>query len=277
MKSIEMRRSLPRALALATLALFLLQACSSKSTYSTSPPYGSSYGRATPPAAKAWEASLGRPSAVPISSGALLRQVNVQQRFIPDGRYGRRYDRPMTPRYITIHSTQNYSGDAWDHALALQRGKLRGGTYGYMCWHYTVQQDVVVQHLPTNKRGEHADFDGPGNRYSIGIEMCEHRGNSRARTIERTAMLTAALMRTHNIPLSNVVPHYHWPRYKYDNPHKDCPHFLLDNGRPGPTWNWFLSRVKHHYDRTEPGRKLASSARASEQKSHGPALVSLSR
>ena len=34
--------------------------------------------------------------------------------------------------------------------------------------------------MPTNEQGEHADFDGPGNRYSIGIEMCENRGNNRA-------------------------------------------------------------------------------------------------
>jgi N-acetylmuramoyl-L-alanine amidase len=134
-----------------------------------------------------WEGARSQASAAPISSADLLRELHVTQRYIPEGCYGRRYDRPMTPRYITIHSTQNYSGDAWDHALALQRGKLRGGTCGYLCWHYTVQDDAVVQHLPTNERGEHADFDGPGNRYSIGIEMCEHRGNNRAQTIEQTA------------------------------------------------------------------------------------------
>ena len=201
------------------------------------------------------EASLGRPSATPISAGELMRQVNITKRYIPRGRYGRRYNISMDPRYITIHSTQNYSGDAWRHALALQRGKLRGGKYGYMCWHFTVQEDVVLQHLPTNKRGEHADYDGPGNKYSIGVEMCEHRGNSRERTVERTAMLTASLMRTYDIPLKNVVPHYHWPRPGTSKPHKNCPHFLLDNGRPGRTWQWFLGRVKLHYDRTEPPRR----------------------
>ena len=45
---------------------------------------------------------------------------------------------------------------------------------------------VAIQHMPVNEQGEHADFDGPGNRLSIGIEMCEHRGSNRSATIERT-------------------------------------------------------------------------------------------
>lgn len=173
----------------------------------------------------------------------------MRRSFIPRGRYGRRKYRPMNPTYITIHSTQNYSGDAWAHAKALSRGALRGGTIGYLCWHFTVQDDVVVQHIPTSERGEHADFDGPGNRNSIAIEMCEHRGNNQAQTIDRTARLTASLMYYHKIPLSHVVPHYHWPRAGYSPANKDCPHFLLENGRPGPTWEWFKNRVAQHYQR----------------------------
>lgn len=176
----------------------------------------------------------------------------MRRSYIPRGRYGRRQYRPMTPSYITIHSTQNYSGDAWAHAKALNRGALRGGTIGYLCWHFTVQDDVVVQHIPTSERGEHADFDGPGNRTSIAIEMCEHRGNNQAQTIDRTAQLTASLMYYHKIPLSHVVPHYHWPREGYSPAHKDCPHFLLENGRPGATWEWFLNRVNQHYKRISP-------------------------
>jgi len=155
----------------------------------------------------------------------------------------------MNARYITIHSTQNYTGDAYAHAKALSRGALKGGTYGYLCWHFTVQDSVAIQHMPTNERGEHADFTGPGNTYSIGIEMAEHKGNNMPRTLDKTAQLAASLMYYHDIPIQNVVPHYHWPRYQYKTPHKACPHFLMDNGRPGPTWRWFRSRVDAHYQR----------------------------
>lgn len=189
------------------------------------------------------------------SPAALYREVNVKKSYIPNGRYARKYKRRLRPKYITIHSTQNYSSgaDAWRHAKALNGGKLRaykrkgGNRIGYLTWHYTVDQSVAVQHLPCNEQGEHADFDGPGNNTSIAIEMCENRGNNRAATIERTAKLTAWLMKEYNIPLRRVVPHYHWARKGLSKPHKNCPHFLLDHGRPGAKWQWFLAKVNKHY------------------------------
>ena len=187
------------------------------------------------------------------SASQVFRELNVKRMYIPKGRHGRWKHRPMRARYITIHSTQNYSGDAYDHARALINGKLRarmrkgGNRIGYLTWHFTVQDNVCIQHLPTNEQGEHADFDGPGNNYSIAIEMCEHRGNNLNATIERTAKLTAHLMYRHRIPLQNVVPHYHWPRRGYNPPNKNCPHFLLENGRPGRKWQGFLNKVRGYY------------------------------
>ena len=207
-----------------------------------------------------WQAKLGNvPVDRKVQPEAMLREVNLKQDMIPKKTYGRRYFRPMNVRYITIHSTQNPTGGAYNHALALKRGALRatkrkGGTrIGFLTWHFTVQDDLAIQHLPTNEQGEHADFDGPGNNYSIGIEMCEHRGNDLARTIDKTAKLAAFLMYEHRVPLSRVVPHYHWPRRGAKPPNKDCPHFLLENGRPGATWKWFLNRVQAHHSRLVAG------------------------
>ena len=189
------------------------------------------------------------------SASSLYREVNVKKSYIPKGRHARKYKRTLRPKYITIHSTQNFSSgaDAWRHCKALNNGKLRaykrkgGNRIGYLTWHYTVDQNVAVQHLPCNEQGEHADFDGPGNNTSLAIEMCEHRGNNRSATIERTAKLTAWLMKEYNIPLRRVVPHYHWARKGLSKPHKNCPHFLLDNGRPGAKWQWYLAKVNKHY------------------------------
>lgn len=191
-----------------------------------------------------------------MTSSQLLRQVNLNKDYIPYGRHARKYRRKMTPRYITIHSTQNYSAtaDAWQHSKALKNGKLRaykrkgGNRIGYLVWHYTIDEDRVVQHLPDNEQGEHADFDGPGNNYSLGLEMCENSGNSRSATVERTAKLTAYLMKQHGIPIRNVVPHYHWPRAGSKTPNKNCPHFLLDNGRPGAKWRAYQSKVMGYYN-----------------------------
>lgn len=150
----------------------------------------------------------------------------------------------MNPTYITIHSTQNWSqgADADRHALALKRNAL-----GKLSWHYTTDDRHAVQHLPTNEQGNHADYDGPGNKYSIGIEMCENPGNNREQTTDRTAKLTAWLMHKHGIPLNRVVPHYRWPRMGKNPANKNCPHFLLDNGRPGPKWQGFLRQVDGYY------------------------------
>lgn len=219
------------------VTLLILVSCNTKQ-----PQTGSSKGQI-------WERHLGAVANAPLHPGEAQKELNLKVDLIPEGKYGRRLSREMTPRYITIHSTQNYTGDAHAHAKALNRGALRGGVCGYLCWHFTVQGDTVVQHLPTSERGEHADFDGPGNRYSIGIEMCEHKGNDQLATLERTAKLTASLMYHHQIPIENVRAHYHWPREGYSTPNKNCPHFLLENGQPGTTWRWFVGRVQRHHQR----------------------------
>ncbi len=178
----------------------------------------------------------------------------IVRAHIPKGQHGRWRTRPMRPRYLTIHSTQNFGrgADARSHAELLQRGSLRGSknSLGYITWHYTVDDRSIYQSLPDNEQGQHADYEGPGNRQSIGIEMCENLGNHRARTVDNTARLVAALMRRHRIPLSHVVPHQHWRMIRHadgrDLGHKNCPHFLLDDGKPGAKWQAFLERVESY-------------------------------
>ncbi len=197
---------------------------------------------------------------VPLQGGsvrpaALLREVSLKSDMVARGTYARKVVRPMNPRYITIHSTENRDAGAAKHALALKRGTLRSGKHpggnriGFLIWHFTVDDHVAIQHMPTNEQGEHADFDGPGNRLSIGIEMCENRGNNWQVTLDRSAKLAAYLMWRNHIPLGNVVPHYHWPRHGKHPPNKNCPHLLLENGRPGAKWRGFLNRVNFHYQR----------------------------
>ena len=190
-----------------------------------------------------------------VSADALLREVHLKVDMVARGTHGRKVVRPMTPRYITIHSTENKDANAALHALALKRGTLRsaqrpgGNRIGYLIWHFTVDDGVAIQHMPLSEQGEHADFNGPGNRLSIGIEMCENRGNNWPVTLERSAKLAAYLMYRYHIPLANVVPHYHWPRHGKNPPNKNCPHLLLDHGRPGAKWRTFLNRVNFHYHR----------------------------
>jgi len=192
-----------------------------------------------------------------ISTSRMMRDVQLKVDLVPKGTHGRKVVRPMRPRYITIHSTQNWTAGAERHSLALKRGALRspkrrgGNRIGYLIWHFTVDEKMAIQHMPTSEQGEHADFGGPGNLYSIGIEMCEERGSNIRATVERTAKLTAVMMKQKGIPLKNVVPHYHWPRRGKTPANKNCPHFLLDNGKPGRKWKAFQSKVNYYYQRLE--------------------------
>jgi N-acetylmuramoyl-L-alanine amidase len=176
-----------------------------------------------------------------------------EQNIIPPGECGRPLHRPMRPTFITIHSTDNTSrsADALNHALAMNKGlRSRHNRTGFLTWHFTVDDHSIYQSLPTNETGEHADYEGQGNRSSIGIEMCVNRGSNRGSTIDRTAQLTARLMRQYDIPLNHVVPHMHWRMIRYsdgrDLGFKKCPRILLDGGRLGPKWSAFMAKVSFY-------------------------------
>jgi N-acetylmuramoyl-L-alanine amidase len=208
------------------------------------------------------EESKKKPSAeatdIVIVAPATWKGYTVNRDLVPAGKFSRELMEPMNPRYVTIHSTQNIApgADALAHAKAQRQGKLKTthNRLGYLAWHFTVDQADAIQSLPCNERGQHADFEGPGNAYSIGIEMCEHAKNDRAKTLDRTARLCALLMAEYQIPLQHIVPHSHWPRIRDDKKdigHKNCPHFLLENGKPGKKWQIFLGQVLKHY-KTHP-------------------------
>ncbi len=178
-----------------------------------------------------------KPSGAPLikrSPRQLLKECNICPMMMPKASPLRQRSSRMKPRFITMHNTENPSADAMQHARALCNGALRCN------WHYTVDPYVTMQHIPLNETGRHADRGGPGDMYSIGIEMCEKRGQSIVKTFDRAAKLAAYTMYAYNIPLRNVVPHYYWTG-------KRCPHLLLDNGRPGFKWSWFISRVDYYY------------------------------
>lgn len=180
----------------------------------------------------------------PRSVSQMKSEVRIRREFMSPSCYARRHSKPMKPRFITIHSTANRTAGAMQHRKALGNGAL-----GKLNWHFTVDQYMAVQNIPLNETGRHADKGGPGDRYSIGIEMCENesRGRNYPRTWDRAAKLTATLMKEFDISLRNVVPHYFWTR-------KNCPEPLLEGGRPGYKWAWFKSRVDYYYRCINNGR-----------------------
>jgi N-acetylmuramoyl-L-alanine amidase len=185
------------------------------------------------------------------------RLPGVRLALLPPNVHGRLIGRTMRPRFITIHSTENIGATADTHARYLtvkgkrSRNNPRFGRSGWVVWHFTVDDREVVEHLLPTEQGDHADYGGPGDRQSIGIEICEFRDRVRqAAAIDRAARLAAILADRYQIPTSGIVPHMHWPRW--DFPHgKSCPRILLERDRQAPggwrtglKWDRFIARVK---------------------------------
>ena len=158
--------------------------------------------------------------------------VQITQDHIPKGRRNRP-GLTMTPKYITVHDTANIQAgaNAAAHARYLKNtpGLLAG-------WHFTICSKAIYQHLPLNEVGWQAGdgTNGPGNRQSIGIEICENKDGNRAKAEANAAWLTAKLLKDFNLPVTAVKQHFDWSG-------KNCPRAL--RGRSGG-WQGFLDQVR---------------------------------
>lgn len=163
-----------------------------------------------------------------------MSNVKIVKDYIPKGRN----NRPgflMVPQFITIHDTGNTNTGA----DAVVHGRyLRGATANNMpvSWHFTVDDRIIVQHLPVDETGWHAGdgFNGPGNRTSIGIEICMNRDGDRTKAERNAAWLVAHLFKTIHFSLAfqDVMrQHFHWSG-------KNCPSVL--RGRQNG-WRDFLA------------------------------------
>ncbi|MBC9786745.1 N-acetylmuramoyl-L-alanine amidase [Heliobacterium chlorum] len=169
--------------------------------------------------------------------------VNITQDFVSRGAKNRP-GYTMTPAFITVHNTGNSSAgaDAAGHAAFI---KSPGA--GTTSWHFTVDDHQIIQHIPTNENAWHAGdgANGPGNRTSIGIEICENSDGNLAQAEANAIDLIIDLMKQYNIPLTNVVPHQHWTG-------KYCPHLIL------PRWDAFIASIAKRQQEREIADKLAT-------------------
>lgn len=168
--------------------------------------------------------------------------LNLEENFVPAGRQNRS-GVIIVPKFITIHNTDNPNAGA--DARAHGRFLINTGHYmlkgnkHWVSWHYSVDDNRVVKHLPGNEKAFHAVN---GNGQSIGIEVCMNQGINQAKAFLNAARLCAVLLfdsKTLNKDVKKVVPHKFWTG-------KDCPRLLLDNGNVlGKKWNDFLRMIQH--------------------------------
>ena len=159
-------------------------------------------------------------------------ELHLIEKFLPV-KARNRPGTPLSPRYITIHHTDNSGphADAIAHAnyLLSLEARLRN-----VSWHYTVDDQCVVKHIPTGEVAWHAG-SRQGNTSSIGIEICQHQDIDFNAAYERAAQLAALVANAYQLPEDCIVPHRRWNG-------KDCPH-LLFAGNAGWDWNRFVQRI----------------------------------
>ncbi|MDI6790927.1 MAG: S8 family serine peptidase, partial [Thermodesulfobacteriota bacterium] len=173
-------------------------------------------------------------------------KVPIIEDFIPKGRK----NRPgiiVPKRYCTIHITDNFNrgADAISHGNYLKR---TAAAQKPVSWAYTVDDKRIVKHLPIGEVAYHAGdgYNGTGNRESIGVEICCHKGIDQAKAYRNAAWLVAHLqaevptllpfpenIRPGNIA-GGVAQHNRWNG-------KNCPSLLrkTPNG-----WTDFLEQVE---------------------------------
>ncbi|MBO0959573.1 N-acetylmuramoyl-L-alanine amidase [Neobacillus sp. MM2021_6] len=157
--------------------------------------------------------------------------MNIVQRLIPTKFKDTRSGIKLTPKYITIHETDNpgWGANAEAHARLQEGGNSREAS-----WHLQVDDSQVIQSIPFNEVAWAAgDSDGPGNMSSIHIEICVNSDGDYKKAVKNTAEVTRQLMVQFNIPIANVVQHNHWMG-------KNCPRYLR-SGEKGIRWNDFIN------------------------------------
>ena len=150
---------------------------------------------------------------------------------------------PMKPKYITIHNTANTGkgANAAAHANLLYNQSINGDRTA--SWHFTVDNKEIYQSLPLDEIGYHAgDGSGPGNRSSIGIEICENKDGNYLQGEQHAAELTAYLLHKFDLPLSSVKPHQAFSG-------KFCPARILERNNG---WNNYMSKVEKAYNSMTP-------------------------
>ncbi|MBC9785908.1 N-acetylmuramoyl-L-alanine amidase [Heliobacterium chlorum] len=176
--------------------------------------------------------------------------IEIIQDILPKGAKNRP-GYSMKPTFITVHNTGNAANGA---NAAGHNAFIKSASAGTTSWHFTVDEKEIYQHLPITENAWHAGDggNGPGNRTSIGIEICENADGNEAKGEENAKDLICKLMMENNIPLENIVPHKHWTG-------KECPHVIL------PHWDSFIAGVKERVD-AENVRNAEEQAKAAAQK-----------
>jgi N-acetylmuramoyl-L-alanine amidase len=152
--------------------------------------------------------------------------------------YNRRPGLPLVPEYITVHSTGNPGSTArQERAWLINPANKRTAS-----WHICIDEREAVEAIPLGEVAWHAGDggNGPGNRKSIAIEICE--SGDRVKTLENAAELVAELLRRLNLGTERLRRHWDWSG-------KACPRILMADNWAG--WEKFKLEVEKRLNNPE--------------------------
>ncbi|WP_432339318.1 N-acetylmuramoyl-L-alanine amidase [Bacillus tequilensis] len=149
--------------------------------------------------------------------------IAVKKNLVSEAKYALKCPNPMAAEYITIHNTYN------DASAANEVSYMIGNTSS-TSFHFAVDEKEVRQGIPTDRNAWHTGdgTNGPGNRKSIGVEICYSKsGGAKYYAAEKLAIkFVAQLLKERGWGIDRVRKHQDWSG-------KYCPHRILDEGR----WN----------------------------------------
>ncbi len=152
-------------------------------------------------------------------------------------------NRPMTPEYLTIHSTGNLKSTAQNERDNLNRA----GNISSTGFHIAVDEEQAIECIPLDMIAYHAGdgTNGPGNTKTIGIEICE--SGNREKTIQNAVELIARMLRERNWGIEKLRRHFDWSG-------KNCPRILNYNNWEG--WDTFKLQVEEKLKEANKEKKL---------------------
>jgi N-acetylmuramoyl-L-alanine amidase len=197
----------------------------------TPPPPGP--GPAPAPNTKAW--------AVAGSDQKLILPDDIvfTQRILPAGQTNQRPGNPMTPWFVTRHDTGNAAAgaNAANQVQWLFNGAPGGDdAQGKVGFHFASDDHEIIQAVPINENAWHAGDggNGPGNRSSIGNELCVNDGRNVAKAERNAAALDAGLLTLIGQPIAALRTHLSWVGPSGHH----CPASLL------PKWDAYVAQVQ---------------------------------
>ncbi|MED1742103.1 N-acetylmuramoyl-L-alanine amidase [Bacillus swezeyi] len=146
--------------------------------------------------------------------------ISVRKNLVASSKHSLKCPYSMNAKYITFHNTANDASAANEIAYMVRNNNE-------VSYHFAVDDKEVVQGLPTNRNAWHCgDRNGPGNRSSIGVEVCYSKsGGAKYKAAEKLAIkFIAQLLKERGWGVDRVKKHQDWSG-------KHCPHRVLDEGR----------------------------------------------